>query len=144
MKLLFFIVFIGIYFIINLTLLKYIFYLIDHEEDHLSIRDSLPTQKQIVNFLLGNLMFTGCILAVYIIVALMVFPFIYTGLNLQFLINFAISVGLVAIFITWIRISFFPFFIIDRNASPFTSLKFSLAITKGIFSGFISIVIPIS
>ena len=134
LKFLFFVVFIGFYFIINLTLLKYIFYLIDHEEDHLSIRDSLPTKSQIVNFLIGNLMFTVCILAVYIIVALLVFPFIYTGFNLQIFINIAISVGLVAIFITWIRISFFPFFIIDRNSSPFTSLKFSLAITKGNFT----------
>jgi hypothetical protein len=134
LKFLFFIVFIGFYFIINLTLLKYIFYLIDHEEDHLSIKDSLPTKIQIINFLVGNLMFSLCILAVYIVVALLVFPFIYTGLNLQILINIAISVGLVAIFITWIRISFFPFFIIDRNSSPFTSLKFSLAITKGNFT----------
>jgi membrane-anchored glycerophosphoryl diester phosphodiesterase (GDPDase) len=45
----------------------------------------------------------------------------------------AISVGLLAIFITWLRISFFPFFFIDKNESPFKSLKLSLAITKGNF-----------
>jgi hypothetical protein len=133
-KFLFFVIFIGLYFIINLTLLKYIFYLIDHEVDHISIKESLPTKTQIINFLLGNLLFSVCILAVYLIVALLVFPFIYTGLNIQIFINIAISIGLFAIFITWIRISFFPFFIIDRNASPFTSLKFSLAITKGNFT----------
>jgi hypothetical protein len=134
LKFLLFVIFIGFYLVVNLTLLKYIFYLIDHDEDHLSIKDSLPTRKQIVNFLIGNLLFTVSILAVYIVVTLLVFPFIYTGYNLQIFINIAISLGLVAIFITWIRISFFPFFIIDRNLSPFTSLKFSLAITKGNFT----------
>ena len=89
---------------------------------------------QIVKFLLASLYFTLSILTVYGIIILIAFPFIYTGIKMEYVTGVAISVGLVAIFITWIRISFFPFFIIDKNLSPFTSLKFSLAITKGNFT----------
>ncbi|MNX76211.1 hypothetical protein D3C86_1077120 [compost metagenome] len=75
-----------------------------------------------------------CIIGVYSLVILIAFPFIYLGINMDVITNIAISVGIIAIFITWIRISFFPFFIIDKNLPPFSSIKFSLAITKGNFT----------
>lgn len=128
-----FLLFISTYLVCNLSLFKFIFHLLDHEAEDVSLGETLPTKTQIVNFLIGSFYFTLCVLGVYIVVALMVFPFIYTGIDLQILINLAISVGLVAIFITWLRISFFPFFIIDKNETPFKSLKLSLAITKGNF-----------
>jgi drug/metabolite transporter (DMT)-like permease len=34
----------------------------------------------------------------------------------------------------WIRISFFPFFIIDKDAKSFDSVKLSLATTRGNFT----------
>lgn len=128
-----FLVFISAYLVCNLSLFKFIFHLLDHETEELSVSDTLPTKKQIINFLIGSFFFTLSILGVYVIVALLVFPFVYTGIDMQLLVNLAISVGLVAIFITWLRISFFPFFIIDKSERPFQSLKLSLAITKGNF-----------
>ncbi len=128
-----FLVFISAYLISNLSLFKFIFHLLDHESEELSLAETLPTKKQIVYFLVGSFFFTLCILGVYVVVALLVFPFVYTGIDMQLLVNVAISIGLVAIFITWMRISFFPFFIIDKSERPFKSLKLSLAITKGNF-----------
>lgn len=128
-----FLIFIGSYLICALSLFKFIFHLLDHEAEDLSLSQTLPTKKQMIYFLIASFYFTLCVLGVYMIVALFVFPFIYTGIDLQLLINVAISVGLAAIFITWIRISFFPFFIIDKSEQPFRSLKLSLAITKGNF-----------
>lgn len=128
-----FLVFISAYLVCNLSLFKFIFHLLDHEAEDLTLSQTLPTKKQIINFLLGSFFFTVSILGVYIIVAVLVFPFVYTGISMKILTNLAISVGLVAIFITWVRISFFPFFIIDKSESAFKSLKFSLAITKGNF-----------
>ncbi|RKD17040.1 hypothetical protein BCY91_02500 [Pelobium manganitolerans] len=134
LNVLFFIIFITAYLIINLSLFKFIFHLLDHEAEEVSLAGTLPSKTQIIRFLIGSFYFTLCILAVYVVVALLVFPFIYTGIKLQLLVNLAISVGLVAIFVTWLRISFFPFFIIDKNETPFKSLKLSLAITKGNFT----------
>lgn len=128
-----FLIFISTYLVCNLSLFKFIFHLLDQQSGDLNLTETLPTKKQIVNFLIGSFYFSLCILGVYIVIALLVFPFIYTGIQLKILANLAISVGLVAIFITWLRISFFPFFIIDKNETPFNSLKLSLAITKGNF-----------
>lgn len=133
LNLLLFLVFISAYLICNLSLFKFIFHLLDYNSDELSLAETLPTKQQIIYFLIGSFFFTLCILGVYVVVAVIVFPFVYTGINMQFLVNFAISLGLIAIFITWLRISFFPFFIIDKSERPFTSLKLSLAITKGNF-----------
>lgn len=126
--------FIMMYFTINLSLLKYIFHLLDDEEHEVSIVSTLPTRQQIIRFVVSMLYFMLVIIGVYLVVILIAFPFIYTGIKMQLITNVAIAVGIVAIFITWVRISFFPFFIIDKNQPPFGSLKFSLAITKGNFT----------
>ena len=125
--------FIMFYFTINLSLFKYIFHLLD-DDLNVSIVSTIPTRKQIIRFLVAMLYFMLCIIGVYSLVILIAFPFIYTGINMDVITNIAISVGIVAIFITWIRISFFPFFIIDKNLPPFLSIKFSLATTKGNFT----------
>ena len=125
--------FVMFYFTINLSLFKYIFHLLD-DEFNVSIVDTIPTRKQIIRFLVAMLYFMLCIIGVYSIVILVAFPFIYTGIKMDVITNIAISVGIIAIFITWIRISFFPFFIIDKNLPPFKSIKFSLATTKGNFT----------
>lgn len=126
--------FIMMYFTINLSLLKYIFHLLDDEEHDVSIVSTLPTRQQIIRFVVSMLYFMLVIVGVYAVVIIVAFPFIYTGLRMSLVTNIAISIGVIAIFITWVRISFFPFFIIDKNLPPFGSLKFSLAITKGNFT----------
>ena len=127
------VVFILLYFTINLLLFKYIFHLLDDEKTDVTIVSTLPTKRQISRFLVALLYFCLCILGVYIVVILVAFPFVYLGIPMKTVTNVAISVGVLAIFITWIRISFFPFFIIDKNSAPFASIKFSLAITRGNF-----------
>jgi len=126
--------FVMFYFTINLSLFKYIFHLLDDGEHDVSIVSTIPSRKHIIRFLVAMLYFAACIVGVYTVVILVAFPFIYTGIQMHVITNIAISVGVVAIFITWIRISFFPFFIIDKDLSPFLSIKFSLATTKGNFT----------
>ncbi len=133
LNVLLFLFFIGAYLLSALSLFKFIFHLLDYDSEDVSIAETLPTKKQIIYFLVASFFFTLSIFGVYIVVAIFVFPFVYTGINMQILVNIAISIGLIAIFITWLRISFFPFFIIDKNERPFKSLKLSLAITKGNF-----------
>lgn len=126
-------IFVLFYFTINLSLFKYIFHLLDDEEHDVSIVSTIPTRQQIIRFLVATLYFMLCIVGVYSVVILLAYPFIYF-VNMNVITNVAISVGIVAIFITWIRISFFPFFIIDKNLPPFMSIKFSLATTRGNFT----------
>ncbi|WP_285055102.1 hypothetical protein [Pedobacter ginsengisoli] len=129
------VVFIFFYFTINLALFKYVFHLLDDEEHDVSIVSTIPTRQQIIRFLVATVYFSLCIFGVYLVVIVVGLPFVYLpGININKVTNIAVPVGLVAIFITWVRISFFPFFIIDRNLGPFASIKYSLATTKGNFT----------
>ncbi|WP_316798086.1 hypothetical protein [Pedobacter frigidisoli] len=140
-------VFVFLYFTINLSLFKYIFHLMDDEEHDVKIVDTLPTRQQIIRFLIATLYFIGCIL----FIGLILFPVLYIlDPVLRYLVQIgwvssfretgviitqvAVGIAILALFITWLRISFFPFFIIDKNAAPFESIKLSLAITKGNFT----------
>lgn len=127
-------IFVMFFFTINLSLFKYIFHLLDDEENDVSIVSTIPTRKQIIRFLVATLYFMLCIIGVYSVVMIIGLPFVYAGIEMDKVSNVAIPVGLVAIFITWIRISFFPFFIIDKNLNSFASIKYSLATTKGNFT----------
>ena len=102
-----------LYFTLNLSLLKYIFHLLDDEEHEVSIVSTLPTRQQIIRFVISMFYFMLVIVGVYAVVILIAFPFIYTGIKIQIVTNVAIAVGIVAIFITWVRISFFP---LDRKS----------------------------
>ena len=127
-------IFVMFYFTINLSLFRYIFHLLDDEEHDVSIVSTIPTKGQIIRFLVATLYFMLCILGVYILVTVIGFPFVLAGIAVEKVSNIAIPVGMVAVFITWIRISFFPFFIIDKNLGPFASIKYSLATTRGNFT----------
>lgn len=127
-------IFVMFYFTINLSLFRYIFHLLDDEDHDVSIVSTIPTKGQIIRFLVATLYFMLCILGVYILVTVIGFPFVLAGIAVEKVSNVAIPVGMVAVFITWIRISFFPFFIIDKNLGPFASIKYSLATTRGNFT----------
>ena len=137
-------IFIVLYCTINLSLFKYIFHLLDNEHDTITIVSTLPTRLQIIRFLVATFYFSLCI----IFVGVVLYPILYVldpvlryavkiGLvdNLKeaggMVTNVAVGIAVVAIFITFLRISFFQFFIIDKGAKSFESIKLSLATTKG-------------
>jgi len=139
--------FVLLYFTINLSLFKYIFHLLDDEETDVTIISTLPTRLQIIRFIVGTLYFSLCIVIagvflmplLYIIDPILRY-FVSLGWVSSFtqtanlIITIAVAIAIIAIFIIWIRISFFPFFIIDRGATAFDSIKLSLATTKGNFT----------
>ncbi|MGA9649306.1 MULTISPECIES: hypothetical protein [Pedobacter] len=141
------VIFIMLYFTINLSLFKYIFHLIDNEDEEVTIVGTLPTRHQIIRFLVATLYFVGCILFVGMLLVPILWildPVLRYLVNIGWVEDFtatgktitsiAIGVALVAIFVTWLRISFFPFFILDKGSAPFESIKLSLATTKGNFT----------
>lgn len=128
-----FIAFLFLYFGLQLALFKYTFRVLDHEDEDVAIKMTIPTVKEIVYFFTGTLYFVVSILLVFMISAIVVFPLIYTGISIKTTQEIALILGGLLAFITWTRISFFPFFIIDKHHTPFRSLRFSLAITRGNF-----------
>jgi hypothetical protein len=140
-------IFIILYCTINLSLFKYIFHLLDNEHGQITIVSTLPTRVQIIRFLIATFYFALCI----VFVGFLLYPVLYVldpllryavRLGLindlaaagRLVTNIAVAIAIVAIFITFIRISFFQFFIIDKQSKPFESIKYSLATTKGNFT----------
>ncbi|MFI5452555.1 hypothetical protein ACHMWN_10390 [Pedobacter sp. UC225_61] len=140
-------IFIMSYCVVELCLIKYIFRLLDHQEEtDIKIIDTLPTRTEIIRFLIGTVYFglsiflVGILLmpVLYILDLILKFAvnqglidnFTYAG---KVIVNVAVAIAMLSIFFTFIRIIFFPFFIIDKHSPPFESLKLSLATTKGNF-----------
>ncbi len=147
MRILMVLIFIVLYCTINLSLFKYIFHLLDNENETITIVSTLPTRVQIIRFLIATFYFALCI----IFVGAILYPILFVldpviryivrigwvddlHTAMRIVTNVAVAIAIVAIFITFIRISFFQFFIIDKQARPFESIKFSLATTKGNFT----------
>lgn len=139
--------FIVLYCTINLSLFKYILNLLDNENEQITIVSTLPTRVQIIRFLIATFYFALCILFVGVLLYPVLFvldPILRFAVRLGWVNNLAeagrlvtnvsVAIAIVAIFITFIRISFFQFFIIDKQAKPFESIKYSLATTKGNFT----------
>ncbi|MFD0941798.1 hypothetical protein [Pedobacter boryungensis] len=140
-------IFIMSYCVVELCLIKYIFRLLDHQEEtDIKIIDTLPTRTEIIRFLIGTVYFglsiflVGILLmpVLYILDLILKFAvnqglinnFTYAG---KVIVNVAVAIAMLSIFFTFIRIIFFPFFIIDKHCPPFESIKLSLATTKGNF-----------
>ena len=140
-------IFVMSYCIVELCLIKYIFKLLDHEsEEDITIIETLPTRREIIRFLIGTVYFG---LSIFL-VGILLMPVLYVlDLILKFavsqglidnftqagkiIVNIAVAIAMLSIFFTFIRIVFFPFFIIDKHCKPFESIKLSLATTKGNF-----------
>lgn len=146
-KVIMLLVFVILYCILSLSIIKYIFKLLDSDtDDDVQIIETLPTRIEIIRFLIGTFYFGIGIF----LVGILLFPVLYLiDLVLKmlvsnglidsynevggYIVNAAVGIAILGILLTFIRIIFFPFFIIDKQASPFQSIKFSLAITKGNF-----------
>lgn len=137
-------IFVMSYCVVELCMIKYIFKLLDHTEEDVQIVDTLPTRSEIGRFLIATVYFG---LSIFV-VGILLMPILYlldwvfkllveqgvmesyqeTG---HIIVNVAVAIGILGIALTFVRIIFFPFFIIDKNSPPFESIKLSLAATKG-------------
>lgn len=168
------VVFVLLYFTINLTLFRYIFHLLDDEEEDVKIVETIPTRTQIVTFLVASFSFMLIIIVVMFITAFLPFSIFYLLLKINLLrvdqeifttvSNVFLAIGFLSAFIAFIRLSFFPFFILDKKVGKlkfdgqdfsaasgslvkrfflflrsiinraWLSIKFSLALTRGNFT----------
>ena len=94
-----------------------------------------PANRQLSNLLLGTLYLLILTLLTILVIAVLFFPIAYTKIiEMEKLTSLAFTVGFFLALYVIIRISFFPFFIIDQDFDPFKSIRLSLAVTKGNFT----------
>ena len=130
-KVLLLLVFVGLYFGLQLVLLKRTIFLAKDEKSHV-LKDYLPTFSQFCYYILGLLFYSFIAFVVYLIMYVLLFPLLYLGVNMQ-TVQTEIHpwlTGLIMMVIL-IRITFFPFFILENGFNTFKSYRFSLAMTKG-------------
>lgn len=131
--------FLFLYFSIQLTLFKHIFQVLDKSADQVKLRKSFPTLKEIIYFFACVLTITVGTFLVYLIISVVFFPLIYL-VDIEVMVNMVYVITIILFSYTFLRIAFFPFFILDKKESPFKSIRLSLAVTRGNFVKIILII----
>lgn len=124
--------FLFLYFSIQLTLFKHIFQVLDKEPNDVKLTKSFPTMKEIIYFFACVLTITVGTFVGYLIISVLFFPLIYL-VDIDAMVNIVYVITIVLFSYTFLRIAFFPFFILDKNETPFKAIRLSLAVTRGNF-----------
>jgi len=122
--------FVILYFGAQLTLFKYIFTLIDKREA-VKLRDAIPSTKELLYFFTGMVSIALLALLFYLVISVVAFPLVYANIEVSLMVNIARLVSAAVIFLFLLRVAFYPFFIIERQAEPFRALRLSFALTRG-------------
>lgn len=123
--------FVILYFGIQLTLFKHIFQVLDKEEKAVKLKKSIPTISEMSFFFAGMLFILLLALSSYLLISILLMPLIYLKVPIETLVSIGVVIAFLFIFLMMIRLIFFPFFIIDKGQNTFRSLRLSLAITRG-------------
>lgn len=130
-KVLLLLVFIVVFFSLQLVLIKRAVLLANNIE-HAPFMTYLPSVKQFFNFIFGLLIYSILLPAIYLICSILCMPLLYLGVEMDTIlweINPFLT-GLLMMIIL-IRISFFPFFILEKGFNIIRAFKLSIAFTKG-------------
>ncbi len=130
-KILLSLVFIVLFFGLQLVLIKRAVLLANNIE-HAPLMTYLPSFKQFLNFIFGLIIYSALLLVTYLVCAVLCWPLLYLGVQMDTIlweIN-PLFTGIMMMLIL-IRISFFPFFILEKGFNIFRAFKLSIAFTKG-------------
>jgi hypothetical protein len=98
-----------------------------------TINQFWPSKTQLVNFLIASVYAFIVTFLTFIGIGVLLFPLAWGGVNMDKVVSVAVSLGALLALCVLIRISFFPYFILDLNLPPFKSIRFSMAVTRGNF-----------
>jgi len=131
LKGLFCFVFVTLFFGTQLILIKRAL-LLARGIEHADFKDYIPSAKQFVNFLMGFILYSFLLGVVYLLSSLLSFPLLYLGTDME-TVSMEINPVLTGIImmLVLIRITFFPYFIVDKKYSLFRACRLSIALTKG-------------
>src|SRR5690606_3251654 len=130
-KVLLLLLFVAVYFGLQLVLLKKAIFLAKDEKSH-GLMDYLPSMSQFCYYILGLLLYSLIAFVIYIIMYVALFPLLYLGVNMNTVQTeiHPFLTGVIMLFVL-IRTTCFPFFIVENGFNTFKSYRFSLAMTKG-------------
>ncbi|ERJ59803.1 hypothetical protein [Sphingobacterium paucimobilis] len=130
-KVLLLLVFVILFFGLQLVLVKRAILLASNVE-HAALMTYIPSPKQFLNFLSGLIIYSLLTSVVYLGCAILCMPLLYMGVQMETILS-EINPLLTGIFMMFIliRISFFPFFILEKNHNIFRAARLSIAFTKG-------------
>lgn len=123
--------FVVLFFGLQLVLIKRAILLANNIEKT-ALRNYIPSTKQFVHFILGLVSYSLITGLAYLLCAIVCMPLLYMGVEMDTIayeIN-PLLTGIIMMFVL-IRISFFPFFILEKNLSFVRSIKLSIAFTRG-------------
>ncbi|GHE48784.1 hypothetical protein [Sphingobacterium griseoflavum] len=100
--------------------------------EHAAFTDYIPSAKQFFNFLLGLVCYSVLVGLFYLLTSVITFPFLYLGVEMETL-SYEINPFLTGVIMLFVltRITFFPYFIVDKEFHLFRSFKLSVALTRG-------------
>ncbi|MGH2623176.1 MAG: hypothetical protein ACRDE7_05895 [Sphingobacterium sp.] len=136
--------FMGLYFSLQLILLKNAVSLAKGGKSP-GFWGYVPSLTQFLNYIFGLLIYSFIVLLIYCIMYVLLFPLLYLGVSMDS-VRFEIHpflTGLIMLFVL-IRTTFFPFFILENDFGTFKSYKFSLAMTKGNVGSLLMIILIIA
>lgn len=124
-------VFVTLFFGTQLVLIKRAL-LLAQGVQHAYFKDYIPSAKQFVNFLLGFILYSFLLGIVYLLSSILTFPLLYLGADMETL-SMEINPFLTAVIMMFVlmRITFFPYFIVDKKYGLLRSCRLSVALTKG-------------
>lgn len=122
--------FVILYFGLQLTLFKYLLARISGHT-HTGILQAIPTTRELLFFFMAMLSILLVAVACYVAISLIGLPFIYLGVKIDVMVSVSLLLSAILTFIFLLRAAFYPFFIIDRSATPVRSIRLSIALTRG-------------
>jgi len=124
--------FLVLYFAIQLTLFKHIFQVLDRKREDIHLKDSFPTAKELIYFFTCAISIIVLFFFVYMVIAVLFFPLIYANIiGITSMVSIVFLIAFALIFYIFLRVLFYPFFILDKEEKPFKSIRLSFAITRG-------------
>lgn len=131
LKILMCILFLTLFFGTQLVLIKRAI-LLANGVKHAEFMSYIPSTKQFISFLLGFVLYSFLVGVVYFVTSALTFPLVYLGVEMERLsleINPFLT-GLIMMFIL-LRITFYPYFIVDKQFTLFRACRSSVALTRG-------------
>lgn len=121
--------FILLYVTVVLSLFKVILTILNHEKKP-SRMDYLPTSRELARYLLAVVLFVLMGIGVALVILVVAFPLVYTGMQVSTVLTIAGSISVPVVFVFFLRSAFYPFFILDQGTTAWKSIKKSYRITR--------------
>ncbi|MCY4780204.1 hypothetical protein ORI89_11120 [Sphingobacterium sp. UT-1RO-CII-1] len=100
--------------------------------EHSYLKNYIPSTRQFISFLLGFVVYSLLLGIVYFVTSILTFPLVYMGASVD-TVSYEVNPFLTGMFMLFVlmRITFFPYFIVDKEFNLFRSFRMSLALTRG-------------